>query len=157
MTYLYHKWFFFLDKEDEINLSDNPYTYFKTYFEESLSVNISKRYDMNDENGIYYHDVISMDSIKEYHKLNHLDKPMFTVKHFKNTVILESFDNQILKSTTIFNFDDNKKQLSSIVLNEDKKLEEYREVFYENHRELREKIVFKTDYNWQVHEEDLTD
>ncbi|CAA0158193.1 hypothetical protein R5N98_07095 [Tenacibaculum maritimum] len=155
MEFKYYEWFYFLDEGSEVDPSAVD-VYFKTYFEESLSVNISKRYDMGEENGIYYHDVSSIDAVKEFHQKKHSGKPMYIVKHFRNTVVLESYESQFIIGTDIFNFDENKKQLSSILLGRDKSLSEYRELFYDGDKEIKEKIVFKTNYNWEVHEEDIT-
>ncbi len=155
MEFKYYEWFYFLEEGYEVDPSITD-VYFKTYFEESLSVNISERYDMGEENGVYYHDVSSINAVMKFHQKKHFGKSMFTVKHYRNTVILESYESLLIVGTDIFNFDDNKKQLSSILLERDKSLIEYRELFYDGDIETKEKIVFKTDYNWYVNKEDLT-
>lgn len=128
MEFKYYEWFYFLDEGFEVDPNAVD-VYFKTYYEKSLSVNISKRYDMGEENGIYYHDVFSIDAVKEFHQKKHSGKLMYIVKHLRNTVILESYEYQFIIGTDIFNFDENKKQLSSISLDRDKSLSEYRELF----------------------------
>jgi len=156
MEYSYYKWFFFLDSEHEIDLENSPRTYFKTYYEESIKLYVSIRIDGERENGIYYHDVLSINSLREYHLKNHEDTFFYVVKHLDGTILLERYRDFNFVGMEIFHFDENKQEIANTKLDRNYRLTQYTETYYDDENEpIREKHFIVTKH-WQIHEEDLT-
>ncbi len=157
MKYTYHKWFYFIDSDHEIDTREKPYTYFKTYFEEILGIYVSIRINNAKEADIYYHDALSVSDLKDFHSKNYPDRKLLIVKHNKNAVNLESYINYEFSGLNITNFNRNKLEISNLSLDENHRLIQYCEVYYnENNEAIKEKYFYATKH-WQIHEENLNE
>lgn len=153
----YYDWIFFQKEEDELASINGLDDYIESYYLPSIQTKISIRIYQGKQSNIYYHDMLKLDYVKEYHHSTFGATPFYTLKHLQDAVTLHYYDaNFDLANVEFFTFDRQNREVTRTILSKDYQLLEHTEAYYRAEH-LEDPYLEKTFYANVWHKEDNID